>query len=141
MWRAVVGVVLSLVFLGSTGSGADELRFYLRSDPETFDPGLVDDDASEAVRYLTGGVLIRVNRQTQRAEAELATAWKVTPDSHTITFQLRRGVRFSNGTPFTAADVKYTMDALMDPAVHSPTGDAFRSGQGRVNTVERVSCR
>ncbi len=27
------------------------------------------------------------------------------------------------------------MDALMDPAMHSPTGDAFRSGQGKVNTV------
>jgi len=115
------------------------LRFYLRSDPKTFNPALVDDDASETVRYLTGGVLIRLNRQTQRPQPELATKWKVSEDARTITFQLRQGVRFSDGTPFTAQDVKYTMDALMDPAVHSPTGDAFRSGKGKVNTVVRAA--
>lgn len=143
MRRVIVGVLLSLALLSRAGFGNDELRFYLRSDPKTFNPALVDDDASETVRYLTGGVLVRLNRQTQRAEPELATAWKVSKDGRTITFRLRQGVRFSDGTPFTVQDVKYTMDALMDPAVHSPTGDAFRSGQGRVNAVvlapDRVS--
>ena len=123
--------------------GVDELRFYLRSEPKTLNPALVDDDASETVRYLTGGVLIRMNRQTQRAEPELATTWKVSRDARTITFQLRHDVRFSDGTAFGPRDVKYTMDALMDPAVHSPTGDSFRSSQGTVKTVvvapDRVS--
>ncbi|HEY7393112.1 MAG TPA: ABC transporter substrate-binding protein, partial [Bryobacteraceae bacterium] len=41
------------------------------------------------------------------------------------------------GTPFTADDVAYTMQALMDPALHSPTGDAFRSGPGQVKTTVR----
>ena len=140
--RIAVTSLLLVLFLG-TGIGVDELRFYLRSDPKTFNPALVDDDASETVRYLTGGVLIRLNRQTQRPEPELATKWKVSEDARTITFQLRQGVRFSDGTPFSAQDVKYTMDTLMDPAVHSPTGDAFRSGKGKVSTVvlavDRVS--
>ena len=143
MRRRIVVTSLLLGLLVGTSLGVDELRFYLRSDPKTFNPALVDDDASETVRYLTGGVLIRLNRQTQRPEPELATKWKVSEDARTITFQLRQGVRFSDGTPFTAQDVKYTMDALMDPAVHSPTGDAFRSGKGKVNTVvlaaDRVS--
>ena len=39
---------------------------------------------------------------------------------------------FSDGTPFSAEDVAYTMRALMDPALHSPTGDAFRSASGTV---------
>ncbi len=54
-----------------------ELRFCLRSDPKTFNPLLVDDEASETIRYLTGGVLIRVNRLTQELEPELATSWKI----------------------------------------------------------------
>jgi peptide/nickel transport system substrate-binding protein len=143
MRRRIFGPLLLLVLLAGYGLGADELRFYIRSEPKTFNPALVDDDASETIRYLTGGVLVRVNRQTQRPEPELATAWKVSRDGRTITFQLRLGVHFSDGTPFTAKDVKYTMDALMDPTVHSPTGDAFRSGDGRVNTTvlapDRVS--
>ena len=54
-----------------------ELHFCLHSDPKTFDPLLVDDDASETVRYLTGGVLVRVNRLTQQIQPELATEWKL----------------------------------------------------------------
>ena len=143
MRRRIFGLLLLLLLVAGYGWGADELRFYLRSEPKTFNPALVDDDASETIRYLTGGVLVRLNRQTQRPEPELATAWKVSSDGRTITFQLRHGVHFSDGTPFTAEDVRYTMDALMDPAVHSPTGDAFRSGLGRVNSAvlapDRVS--
>jgi len=143
MTRRLVGLLFLVLFLAGSCVGADELRFYLHSEPKTFNPALVDDDASETVRYLTGGVLIRLNRQTQRAEPELATAWKVSRDARTITFQLRHDVRFSDGTAFGPRDVKSTMDALMDPAVHSPTGDAFRSRQGPAKTLviapDRVS--
>jgi peptide/nickel transport system substrate-binding protein len=121
-----------LVLLVSTAAALDELQFFLHSEPKTFNPALVADDSSETIRYLTGGVLVRLNRQTQRPEPELATAWKISPDGRTITFLLRQGVRFSDGTPFSAKDVKFTFEALMDPAVHSPTGDAFRSAQGKV---------
>jgi peptide/nickel transport system substrate-binding protein len=113
----------------------NQLRFCLHSDPKTFNPLIVDDDASEAVRYLTGGVLVRLNRRTQQLEPELATSWKLSPDGRSITFILRRGVRFSDGTPFDANDVAFTMKSLMDPALHSPTGDAFRSGQGQLATA------
>jgi peptide/nickel transport system substrate-binding protein len=47
---------------------------------------------------------------------------------------LRSGISFSDGTGFSAEDVAYTMQQLMDPALHSPTGDAFRSGVGNVET-------
>ena len=143
MHRTIGRICLLVLLLVSSGLCLDELRFYLRSEPKTFNPALVDDDASETVRYLTGGVLVRLDRQTQRVEPELAVSWKVSRDGKTITFQLRQGVRFSDGSPFSAQDVKFTMDALMDPALHSPTGDAFRSGQGNVVTTvsspDRVS--
>jgi peptide/nickel transport system substrate-binding protein len=135
MGRRILAAGLLLLALAGTATGLDELRFYIHSEPKTFNPALVADDASETVRYLTGGVLVRLNRQTQRAEPGLATAWKMSKDGRTITFQLRPGVRFSDGTPFTAQDVKHTMDALMDPSLHSPTGDAFRSAQGAVRVT------
>jgi peptide/nickel transport system substrate-binding protein len=123
--------LLFSVFLGA-GVCADELKFFLRSDPKTFNPALVADDSSQTIRYLTGGVLMRLNRDTQKLEPELARSWTVSKDGKTITFVLRRGIYFSDGTPFTAKDVKYTMEQLMDPALHAPTGDAFRSGTGKV---------
>ncbi len=110
------------------------LRFCLHAEPKTFDPLKVDDDASGAIRYLTGGVLVRENRQTQQLEPGLALSWKVSSDGREISFRLRSGVSFSDGTPFSAEDVAYTVQQLMDPALHSPTGDVFRSGAGSVET-------
>lgn len=109
-----------------------ELRLALRSEPKTFNPMLVDDDSSETIRYLTGGVLIRVNRQTQELKPELALSWKLSKDGRNIRFKLRQGISFSDGTPFSADDVASTMRALMDPNLHSPTGDSFRSAEGEV---------
>ncbi len=130
-------VLLTLVAFGSSrvlAQSGGELHFCLRSEPKTLNPLLAADDSSETIRYLTGGVLVRVNRLTQDLEPELATSWKVTNGGNTITFQLRDGLRFSDGTPFSADDVASTMQQLMDPAMHSPTGDAFRSSEGKVTT-------
>ncbi len=117
----------------SASQPGGELHFCLHGEPKTFNPLLVEDDSSETIRYLTGGVLIRLNRQTQALEPGLALSWKVSQGGRRITFHLRDGLRFSDGTPFTAEDVAYTMKALMDPQLHSPTGDSFRSGEGQVD--------
>ncbi|HVZ16522.1 MAG TPA: ABC transporter substrate-binding protein, partial [Terriglobales bacterium] len=124
---ALAGLLTSMAF----GQGG-ELRFCLKSEPKTFNPVLVGDDSSEVVRYLTGGVLVRVNRQTQQLEPELATSWKISNAGRTITFKLRNGLYFSDGTPFSANDVAFTVKQLMDPSLHSVTADVFRSGNGNV---------
>jgi peptide/nickel transport system substrate-binding protein len=130
----VASLLISVCMLASVASAQGELRFCLRSEPKTFDPLKVEDDASATIRYLTGGVLVRLNRQTQALEPELAQSWKISKDGKQITFKLRSGVSFSDGTPFSADDVAYTVQQLMDPALHSPTGDTFRSGPGKVDT-------
>ncbi len=134
--RAFLGllVCLALVAGSAFSQSGGELRFCLRAEPKTFDPLLVDDDSSLSIRYLTGGVLMRANRQTQQLEPELAESWKISKDGKQITFRLRHGVTFSDGSPFSAEDVAYTMQRLMDRAVHSSTGDAFRSGNGSLST-------
>src|SRR5258708_20234577 len=111
-----------------------ELRFCLRSEPKTFNPLLVEDEASETIRYLTGGVLVRVNRITLKAEPDLATSWKVSQGGKRIRFKLREGLKYSDGTPFSVSDVGYTMQQLMDPALHSSTAYAFRSPQANLVT-------
>ena len=129
---AVLACLASL--LGSAAAQGGALRFCLHNEPKTFYPLKVDDDASFSIRYLTGGVLIRLNRQTQQLEPDLAKSWQLSKDGREITFRLRGGIFFSDGTPFSAQDVAYTMQQLMDPALHSPTGDAFRSAAGNVVT-------
>jgi peptide/nickel transport system substrate-binding protein len=132
----IIATALCLTLLAGFASaqGGGQLRFCLRAEPKTFDPLKVEDEPSMAIRYLTGGVLVRMNRQTQALEPELAQSWKVSKDGTQISFKLRSGISFSDGTPFSADDVAYTVQRLMDPALHSPTGDAFRSGAGNVET-------
>jgi len=135
--RLVFFAALFSLFLTATPARAQagsQLRFCLNAEPKTFNPLLVDEDASDTVRYLTGGVLVRLNRQTQQLEPELAVAWKVNRAGNAISFTLRPNVRFSDGTPFTAEDVAYTMERLMDPNLHSPIGDSFRAGGTKVTT-------
>jgi peptide/nickel transport system substrate-binding protein len=123
-----------LFALTLTAQSGGELRFCLRGDPKTFNPLLVEDENSETVLYLTGGVLVRLNRYTQELEGELATQWKVSENGRRIDFELRRNVLFSDGTPFTCEDVANTLRQLMDPSVHSPAADAFRSAPGPAET-------
>src|SRR5215472_18027549 len=106
-----------MLFLGSisvVAQSGGELRFCLRSEPKTFNPLMVEDESSETIRYLTGGVLIRLNRYTQELEGELASKWKVLENGRRIDFELRPGVRFSDGTPFDCEDVQFTVHKLMD---------------------------
>jgi peptide/nickel transport system substrate-binding protein len=124
-------ICLELSLTGFAQFGG-ELRFCLHAEPKTFNPVMVDDDASDTIRYLTGGVLVRLNRSTQGLEPAIAESWKVSKDGRSIVFTLREGIRFSDGTPFGPDDVVFTIKQLMDPSLHSSTGDAFRSGSGQV---------
>ncbi|HVI80422.1 MAG TPA: ABC transporter substrate-binding protein, partial [Candidatus Acidoferrum sp.] len=134
MKRVILLLAIYAGLLQGLAAAQGDLHFCLRTEPKTFNPLKVQDDASVAVRYLTGGVLLRMNRQTQALEPELARSSKVSKDGKQITFKLRSGISFSDGTPFSAEDVAYTVQQMMDPALHSPTGDAFRSGPGKVET-------
>ncbi|MBC7925106.1 MAG: hypothetical protein H7039_05565, partial [Bryobacteraceae bacterium] len=124
--RRVVAISL-LLCAASNPNLASELRFFLRSEPSTLDPFKAEDEFSDLIRYLTGGVLIRLNRQTQRPQPELATSWKLSKDGRELRLQLRHGVKFSDGTPFDAADVAHTFRLLFAPELRSATADAFRA--------------
>lgn len=93
---------------------------------------MAEDDSSDIVRYITGGVLIRVNRKTQENDPELASSWNIDESGRRITFHLRPGMKFSDGSDFSADDVIATLKSAVDPSLHSPKGDPLRSG-GKCN--------
>ncbi len=126
--RLSIAATLGLaMYTAQAAPASTELRFCLRAEPKTFDPLMVEDGNSETIRYLTGGVLIRIDRKTQKLSGELAASWELDRKGDRIVFHLRPNVKFSDGTPFTADDVAFTMKRLMDPATHSPVADSFRS--------------
>ena len=97
----------------------------LRSEPRSFNPIVGRDFASGVIAMLTHARLLRINRATQQLEPWLAEKYGCTPDGLTCTLSLRRGVRFSDGQPFTSADVLFSFQALYDEKTASPIADAL----------------
>jgi peptide/nickel transport system substrate-binding protein len=98
----------------------------LRSEPTGYNRYLEPNAAADLVSLLTDARLVRVNRATDKVEPALAERWSTSADGLTYTVNLRRDVRFSDGAPFTAADVLFTARVLYDPTVNSALADAMQ---------------
>ncbi|MDH3600316.1 MAG: ABC transporter substrate-binding protein, partial [Candidatus Tectomicrobia bacterium] len=65
---------------------------------------------------------------------ELAHSWEFSADKKSITFHLHKGVKWHDGAPFSSADVKYTVERIMNPpkGMVSPRGPVFQAVIDRV---------
>jgi len=91
----------------------------IRSDPANYDRYVDNSSPTDVVTLLTQAPLVRVNRATDELEPWLAERWTTSPDGLTYTLTLR-SMTFSDGAPFTSADVRFAFAAVYDPRVASP---------------------
>ena len=143
--RISIGALLltALPVLTQTPAKApNELAWAIRYDPKTFDPAKVDDQSSELVRFLTGGVLLRINRVTQQVEPDLAESYTASPDGRVLTFHLRHGLRFSDGSELTSRDAAWSIGRVLAPATAAPTGEEFLAPKDvKVETLDALTVR
>lgn len=59
--------------------------------------------------------LLTMNPVTLEFEPGIAEKWSISDDKKTFTFYIDKRAKWSDGTPITARDVKWTFDAIMDP--------------------------
>jgi peptide/nickel transport system substrate-binding protein len=89
----------------------------LASDIDSLNPLTLESADAQTISSQVSEGMLRVNNYTLKLEPCLATSYEVSPDQLTYTFHLRHGVKWHDGQPLTAADVKFTYDKLMDPKV------------------------
>jgi peptide/nickel transport system substrate-binding protein len=82
--------------------------------------------------------MVGFDRELQVETASLAQSWESTPDALTWTFHLRRGVKWSDGEPFTADDVVFTFETIADPNSASTYRVELAQTDGTVPTVEKL---
>lgn len=123
---AILLLLLSACGDNSPSSDSKVFRYNQASNISSLDPAFAKDQANNwAVAQLFDG-LVQTNDQLEIQPA-IASAWQISPDGLTYTFQLRRDVFFHDHAQFeggkgrrvTAQDVAYSFARIIDPAVAS----------------------
>ncbi|HET7873085.1 MAG TPA: ABC transporter substrate-binding protein [Terriglobales bacterium] len=97
--------------------------------PTNLDPRVGTDAQSEFIDELLFDSLVRKDQNFNLVPGA-AERWEI-PDPRTYIFHLRRGIRFHDGRPLTARDVKWTLDSMRDGSLRTIKGATY-------NLVDRV---
>lgn len=100
----------------------------IRAEPRSFNRLVARDQPTELLTQLTQGRLVRVNRATFELEPWLAEKWESSDDGLVHTLHLRPDVTWSDGTPFTSADVLFSLRAVFDPKSESVLASILVAG-------------
>ena len=84
------------------------------ADVRTFNPILSSDTTSGLLIGLIYDALVDIDPDTLQPVPNLATKWDVSMDGKTYTFTLKPNVKWHDGSPFTADDVKFSYDSYMN---------------------------
>lgn len=150
-WRGRPGLVLVAAWVVLAGCGviederraetaADELpahgdTFVLASigDITALIPNIASDGPSHEVGGLVYDGLVQTDKNLNYVP-QLAESWTFSPDCLTLTFALRRDVKWHDGRPFTAEDVVFTYEAM----IHPKTPTAYKDSFSMIRTVEAL---
>ena len=109
------------------------LRIIEKADPETLDVQLTTDSYCIPLNCFDRLVEIDTVDGQPQIVPGLADSWDVTEDGLTYTFHLHEGVKFHNGDPFTADDVVFTVNRMMDPATLAKNTDVYERVAGAMD--------
>ena len=133
-WRGIALLAAALLFTAcerpapsplEAKGGGGEFRVLLPSEPVSLDPNSTRDEIALLIAPNLYSRLAMLDADA-RLHPDLAERWEVSPDGRRYTFHLRRGVRWHDGRPFEAADVRWTLEHLAHQTAPSFAAEAFR---------------
>jgi peptide/nickel transport system substrate-binding protein len=119
-----LGAVLLSVAVAACGAPPDRdarpsvVRAGLYAEPQSLSLLGKHDRSSGIVARLVTDSLVQYDARLD-LQPMLATSWEVSPDGRTVTFELRDGVRWHDGAPFTARDVVFSVEKSREPATEA----------------------
>ena len=104
------------------------------SDPPTLDPHLVTDTTSAGIVVEIFSGLVSLNEDLEIVP-ELAESWSISGGGTVYEFKLRPDLKFSNGEPLTAEDVKWSIERAAHPDTESPVADIYLGDIVGINEI------
>jgi peptide/nickel transport system substrate-binding protein len=128
-------LLISLIFIGfaafSPSSQAEQIITIAEgAAPETLDPSRTTMQVTWNIAGAICEPLAFLEFFPTEIKPNLATSWKALDDT-TWEIELRKGIVFTNGEPFDANSVKFSIDRIKDPQLKSPT-------LGRIRPIKEV---
>ncbi len=112
----VASAVVVTAWAAETPRRGGVLLAVIGADPPSLDPHQESTFANIQLVAPLYSTLIQIDPyHVPKIIGDVATEWKITPDGLTYTFKIRQGIRFHDGSPLTAADVKATYDKIVSP--------------------------
>ncbi|HEX9268937.1 MAG TPA: ABC transporter substrate-binding protein [Candidatus Limnocylindria bacterium] len=111
---------------GGSSKVGGSVTFAATTDPDTLDLHQTSNPVSSTIFGWIYETLVYQDLDNSY-KGLLAESWTVSPDSKTITFTLRKGITFTDGSPFNAAAVKFTFERLQRVGAKSPIFETFKS--------------
>lgn len=119
------------------GDYGGTLSIIIDGDVGTFNPLLASGATDQDLRDLLFAALTRYDNFNRVQRAELAKSWTISPDNLTWTFDLRKGLRWSDGVPFSADDVLFTYRVVSDTSISSSVRDNLLV-DGKLPAIEKI---
>jgi peptide/nickel transport system substrate-binding protein len=105
-------LLMLLVFIGSAGTGSNQVIIALDPDFFTFDPGRCYEHFSMLVMNACYDNLVKFIKGKVEPVKHLVESYEVSPDGKVFTFNLRSGVEFVSGNNLSSKDVKWSFDRV-----------------------------
>jgi len=93
-------------------SGKNTFVRHFATEPTTMNPQSSTDYNATLIQVFISDTLAYTDLETYEPKPALAESWEIAKDGLSITFNLRKGVEWHDGKPFTAEDVKFSFDAV-----------------------------
>lgn len=107
---AAAGAVFMQKALYTSSLSTRPFNLGLSETVEKLEPAHIQNHSQRLVASATYEGLVYYDESRQSVQPRLARSWKYSPDGKTITIQLRKDVKFSNGKKLTAQDVKASFE-------------------------------
>ena len=101
-------------------AAAQTLTIIRGIDAPNYDGVRTTSGATGEVLFMTGDTLVALDYDLKTIRPSLATSWQVSADGTSYTFKLRDDVTFCSGKKFTADDVVYSFQRVLDKETRAP---------------------